>query len=82
MLQEMEQSFAALSSREKMQFLRWAAHTVFSPPAQVPQKESEGFSKTAFEDEADKAVGDLFDAVFNLSPKSEVEIPGFLKRKK
>ena len=28
MLQEMEQSFTALSSRDKMKFLRWAAESI------------------------------------------------------
>ena len=48
MIEHMEQSFAALSSREKMQFLRWAAESVGAKLETVFGAAE--FSKTAFED--------------------------------
>ena len=67
MLQEMEQSFTALSSRDKMKFLRWAAESVGAR------------LNTVFGDTHVAMLGDMVDPPH---PFTVAEIPEFLKRKK
>ena len=72
----LEQSFAALSSRDKMKFLRWAAESVGAKLA------------VAFDSPGDlDAQTDRLNALAGVTaeggpaPYGDVEIPEFLKRK-
>ncbi len=79
MFQELEQSFAALTSRDKMKFLRWAAESVGAKLDTV-------FSATAFGD--NQVVNDALTMSTSdwdkkhSDPYGEADIPEFLRRKK
>ena len=80
MMQALQQDFSALTSRDKMRFLRWAAEsvgakldTVFSPTTEEVDAQADGKLQQNEEVKVD---------VLNAQRKQnrEADIPEFLKR--
>ena len=85
MLQEMEQSFAALSSRDKMKFLRWAAEsvgakldTVFGPTLAERAERLRIIAHEPNEILAEMKFVEFSKTAFE--DEAQLDIPGFLKR--